>query len=105
MYSTGSSTPSSSRQASAQACAYISSLLAVANRWLAAVDIVGPTKLVAVVETRPPTWRPADERDIGHPEHDFDFLMSRSSVTYVDQIRTPLFVIQGANDQRAPRSE
>jgi dipeptidyl aminopeptidase/acylaminoacyl peptidase len=42
---------------------------------------------------------------IGDPETDAEFLMSRSPVSYVDQIRTPLLVIQGANDPRVPRQE
>jgi dipeptidyl aminopeptidase/acylaminoacyl peptidase len=31
--------------------------------------------------------------------------MSRSPVTYVDQIKAPLFVIQGANDPRVVKPE
>jgi dipeptidyl aminopeptidase/acylaminoacyl peptidase len=31
--------------------------------------------------------------------------MERSPITYVDQIRTPLFVIQGANDPRVVKGE
>ena len=37
---------------------------------------------------------------VGDPETEADFLMERSPITYVDQIRAPLFVIQGANDPR-----
>jgi dipeptidyl aminopeptidase/acylaminoacyl peptidase len=42
---------------------------------------------------------------IGDPDADADKLMSRSPVTYADQIRAPLMVIQGANDPRVPRAE
>jgi dipeptidyl aminopeptidase/acylaminoacyl peptidase len=42
---------------------------------------------------------------VGDPEADREFLMSRSPVTYVDQIGTPLLVIQGANDPRVPKHE
>jgi dipeptidyl aminopeptidase/acylaminoacyl peptidase len=31
--------------------------------------------------------------------------MSRSPVTYADQINTPLFLIRGANDTRVPKQE
>jgi dipeptidyl aminopeptidase/acylaminoacyl peptidase len=34
-----------------------------------------------------------------------EFLLSISPLTHVDRIRAPLFVIQGANDPRVPRSE
>ena len=42
---------------------------------------------------------------VGDPETEADFLLSRSPVTYIDQIRTPLFVIQGANDPRVVQGE
>ena len=73
--------------------------------WAAAVDIVGPSNLVTTVETGPPTWRRLDNTLIGDPETERDFLLSRSPVTYADQITAPLFVIQGANDPRVPKGE
>jgi dipeptidyl aminopeptidase/acylaminoacyl peptidase len=42
---------------------------------------------------------------VGDPETEADFLMERSPITYVDQIRAPLFVIQGANDPRVVKGE
>jgi len=57
------------------------------------------------VETGPPTWRRLDNQLIGDPETEREFLLSRSPVTYADQIKTPLFVIQGANDPRVPKGE
>jgi dipeptidyl aminopeptidase/acylaminoacyl peptidase len=57
------------------------------------------------VETGPPTWRRLDNQLIGDPETEREFLLSRSPVTYADQITTPLFVIQGANDPRVPKGE
>jgi len=42
---------------------------------------------------------------IGDPDDDAEFLTSRSPTTYADQIRAPLFVIQGANDVRVPKRE
>ncbi len=42
---------------------------------------------------------------IGDPDTDAEFLASRSPVTYADQIKAPLFLIQGANDTRVPRQE
>lgn len=71
----------------------------------AGVDIVGPSNLVTLIETGPPTWKIMDEALIGHPERDRDFLLSRSPVTHAERIDVPLFVIQGANDPRVPKSE
>jgi dipeptidyl aminopeptidase/acylaminoacyl peptidase len=44
-------------------------------------------------------------RWVGDPETEAEFLLSRSPITYVDQIRAPLFVIQGANDPRVVQGE
>jgi len=42
---------------------------------------------------------------VGDAETERDFLMSRSPITYTDDIVAPLFVIQGANDPRVVKSE
>jgi dipeptidyl aminopeptidase/acylaminoacyl peptidase len=73
--------------------------------WAAAVDLVGPANLVTFAKAVPPTWRAFMAKWVGDPEAEVDFLMSRSPITYVDQIRTPLFVIQGANDPRVVKAE
>jgi dipeptidyl aminopeptidase/acylaminoacyl peptidase len=73
--------------------------------WAAAVDWCGPANLVTFTRCQPPTWRSKVAAMIGDPDTDAEFLMSRSPVSYVDQIRTPLLVIQGANDPRVPRQE
>ncbi|MDQ3544178.1 MAG: prolyl oligopeptidase family serine peptidase, partial [Actinomycetota bacterium] len=39
------------------------------------------------------------------PHDDFDMLMERSPITYVDKITAPLMVIQGANDPRVAKAE
>jgi dipeptidyl aminopeptidase/acylaminoacyl peptidase len=73
--------------------------------WAAAVDIVGPSNLVTFAKAVPPTWRRMMAAWVGDPETEPDFLMERSPITYVDQIRAPLFVIQGANDPRVVQAE
>ena len=73
--------------------------------WAAAVDIVGPSNLVTFAKAVPPTWRRMMAGWVGDPETEVEFLMSRSPITYVDQIRAPLFVIQGANDPRVVKPE
>ncbi|MFQ5923350.1 MAG: S9 family peptidase, partial [Anaerolineales bacterium] len=85
--------------------ATLSAVTRLPDYWAVAVDIVGPSNLVTLIKTGPPHWQRIDERVIGHPENDFDFLMSRSPVTYANQVKAPLFIIQGANDPRVPQNE
>lgn len=73
--------------------------------WVAAVVWSGPSNLVTFTRAQPPTWRSKVAALIGDPDIDTEFLMSRSPVSYADQVRTPLMVIQGANDTRVPRHE
>lgn len=73
--------------------------------WAAAVDWCGPSNLVTFTRSNPPTWRSKVAFMVGDPDRDEAFLRSRSPVTYADQIRAPLFVIQGANDPRVPQPE
>jgi dipeptidyl aminopeptidase/acylaminoacyl peptidase len=73
-----------------------------------AVAIVGPSNLITFIETIPPYWSTflamLHER-VGNPETDAEFLRSRSPLTYVDRIRIPMLIAQGANDPRVKRSE
>jgi dipeptidyl aminopeptidase/acylaminoacyl peptidase len=73
--------------------------------WAAAVDVVGPSNLVTFSKAVPPTWRRFMDEWVGNPETEADFLMERSPITYVDAVRTPLLVMQGANDPRVVKPE
>ena len=73
--------------------------------WAGAVSIVGPSNLVTFVSSVPPTWRRLMAEWVGDVEREPDFLRERSPITYADDIVTPLFVIQGANDQRVVQAE
>jgi dipeptidyl aminopeptidase/acylaminoacyl peptidase len=73
--------------------------------WAAAVDIVGPSNLLTFAKAVPPTWQRMMAQWVGDPETEADFLLSRSPITYIDQIHAPLFVIQGANDPRVVQGE
>lgn len=75
-----------------------------------AVDIVGPSNLVTLLNTIPPYWEPGvamfttrvgDYRTAEGQR----FLESRSPLTFVDRIRRPLLIGQGANDPRVKQSE
>jgi len=73
-----------------------------------AVDIVGPSNLITFIETIPPYWSTflsmLKER-VGDPDTEPEFLRSRSPLTFVDRIRIPVFIAQGANDPRVKQSE
>ncbi len=73
-----------------------------------AVDIVGPSSLVTLIESIPPYWKPListfHER-VGNPETEREFLESRSPLFFVDRIRVPMLIAQGANDPRVKQAE
>ena len=73
--------------------------------WAAGVDIVGISSLVTFLENTSGYRRAYREREYGSLEHDRELLVHASPVTYLDQLRAPLFVIHGANDPRVPLSE
>jgi dipeptidyl aminopeptidase/acylaminoacyl peptidase len=73
-----------------------------------AVDIVGPSNLITLIETIPPYWAPLISqfhRRVGDPAKDRDFLWSRSPLSRAEQIRIPLLIAQGANDPRVKQAE
>ena len=74
------------------------------------VDIVGPSSLETLLNTIPPYWQPQIElftNRVGdhRTEEGRVFLQQRSPLTYVDNIRSPLLIGQGANDPRVKQSE
>ena len=73
-----------------------------------AIDVVGPSDLRTLIESIPPYWAPLMaqfHRRVGDPEHDSDFLWSRSPLSRVDAIRIPMLIAQGANDPRVKQAE
>jgi dipeptidyl aminopeptidase/acylaminoacyl peptidase len=73
--------------------------------WAAAVDIVGPSNLITFAKAVPPFWRRFMKQWVGDPEEDAEFLRARSPIHYVENVRAPLLVIQGANDPRVVKAE
>jgi dipeptidyl aminopeptidase/acylaminoacyl peptidase len=73
-----------------------------------AVDIVGPSNLITMIETIPPYWetfRAIEHRRVGNPETDAEFLKSRSPLFFVDRIKAPILIAHGANDPRVKQAE
>lgn len=73
--------------------------------WAAGVDIVGMSSLVTFLENTSAYRRAYREREYGSLDHDRAMLEAASPLTYLNDIRAPLFVIHGANDPRVPLSE
>lgn len=68
-----------------------------------AVSYVGVSNLFTFMKTFPPYWRPYLEMMytmVGDPEKEEEAMRAASPALHVDKIKTPLFVIQGANDPR-----
>ena len=68
-----------------------------------AIDYVGVSNLFTFMKTIPPYWKTELEKlyaMVGDPEKDQELLRASSPVFHVDQIKTPLFVAQGAKDPR-----
>ena len=78
--------------------------------YAAAVSIVGPSNLLTLLESIPPYWEPVRkifyERmgDPNTPEGKAQ-LLRQSPLNAAAKIKTPLFVIQGANDPRVNKRE
>jgi dipeptidyl aminopeptidase/acylaminoacyl peptidase len=75
-----------------------------------AVDIVGPSNLVTLLENIPPYWAPFYpmlSNKIADPKtaEGKAWLTSRSPLSRVDKIQRPLLIGQGANDPRVKQLE
>jgi len=73
--------------------------------WACACDFCGPANLITFVNSVPPHWKPMLKAWVGDAEEDRDLLLERSPITYVDSIRSPLMVVQGAMDPRVVKAE
>ncbi|MBK8026892.1 MAG: S9 family peptidase [Chloroflexi bacterium] len=85
--------------------ATLSAMTRLPEYWAFGVDIVGPSNLITFVKSVPPHWRSFTRGWVGDAEDDQEMLIERSPITYVDNIRSPLLVIQGANDPRVVQAE
>ena len=73
-----------------------------------AVDIVGPSSLITLINSIPPYWSTflaTFHKRVGNPETEEQFLKSRSPLFFVDQIKIPMLIAQGANDPRVKQAE
>ncbi|NQE36998.1 S9 family peptidase [Microcoleus asticus] len=73
-----------------------------------AVDIVGPSNLITLLQSIPPYWEPLKANmyhRVGNLETEPEFLKSISPLFFVDRIQKPLLIGQGANDPRVKEAE
>jgi dienelactone hydrolase len=80
------------------------------DTYAAAVDIVGPSNLVTLLETIPPYWesiRKIFAVRMGDPANPTDKaqMERQSPLNHAAKIKTPLLVVQGANDPRVNKRE
>src|SRR6185295_6075345 len=78
--------------------------------YAAAVAIVAPSNLITLLKAIPPYWesgRIQFYKRMGDPttEEGKAQLMRQSPLTHADKIKTPLLVVQGANDPRVNKRE
>ncbi|OFZ29302.1 MAG: hypothetical protein A2622_07755 [Bdellovibrionales bacterium RIFCSPHIGHO2_01_FULL_40_29] len=85
-----------------------STLLAMtryAGAYDAGVALVGMSNLVSFLNNTAPYRRALRVSEYGDPEKDKESLLRLSPVTYVKNVKSPLMIIQGANDPRVPVGE
>lgn len=78
------------------------------NEFVCGLDEMGPANLITLLQTTPAYWAPRlaeFKKRIGDWEKDPEPLKARSPVHRADQIKAPLFIVQGANDPRVKQAE
>ncbi len=80
------------------------------DRFACGVSIVGPSNLITLLESIPPSWTSFFEsmaRRVGDPrtEEGRELLRERSPLTQANAITRPLLIGQGANDPRVKQAE
>lgn len=73
-----------------------------------AVDLVGPSNLLTLLDSVPEYWKPMIahmHRRVGDPATEEAMLRDRSPLSHVEDIRIPVLVAQGANDPRVKQAE
>lgn len=73
--------------------------------WAAAICIVGFFDWVTEVETERGYLKAYDHRKMGDPRKEPDFFYPRSPVHFLDRLKAPVMIVQGAQDPRCPVTE
>ena len=76
-----------------------------AGAYDAGAEIVGISNLVTFLENTAPYRRILRASEYGDPVKDREVLTKLSPTTYIDRVKSPMLLIQGANDPRVPVGE
>lgn len=76
-----------------------------AGAYDAGVEIVGFSNIVTFLQNTAPYRRPLRISEYGDPDKDREALLKLSPITYIDRVKAPLLLMQGANDPRVPVGE
>jgi dipeptidyl aminopeptidase/acylaminoacyl peptidase len=76
-----------------------------AGAYDAGVEIVGMSSLLTFLNNTAPYRRILRASEYGDPDKDKAALLKLSPVTYLDRLKAPLLMIQGASDPRVPVGE
>lgn len=76
-----------------------------AGTYDAGVEEVGMSNLLSFIQNTAPYRRQLRISEYGDPEKDRDAMLQLSAVSYIDQLKAPLLMIQGVNDPRVPVGE
>ncbi|MGH6658183.1 MAG: alpha/beta fold hydrolase, partial [Sphingomicrobium sp.] len=90
--------------------ATLAGLTLTPDKFTCGVDIVGPSNLFTLLATVPPYWESFKQQfyqRLGNPTTDEGkaLLKAASPLTYVERIKRPLLIGQGANDPRVKQAE
>jgi dipeptidyl aminopeptidase/acylaminoacyl peptidase len=88
--------------------ATLSGITKTPELYAAAIDYVGVSNMFTFMSSIPPYWEPLRKmfyEMAGDPVADEALLRSVSPVYNVEKIKTPLLVVQGANDPRVKQAE
>ncbi len=76
-----------------------------AGAYDAGVALVGMSNLYSFLMNTAPYRRILRISEYGDPEKDKESLLRLSPITYVNKVKSPLMIVQGANDPRVPVGE
>ncbi|MEZ0391904.1 MAG: prolyl oligopeptidase family serine peptidase [Pseudobdellovibrionaceae bacterium] len=76
-----------------------------AGSYDAGVALVGMSDLLTFLNNTAPYRRALRTPEYGDPVKDKEALIKLSPVTYLDRVKNPLMIVQGANDPRVPVGE
>ena len=76
-----------------------------AGTYDAGMAAVGMSNLVTFLQNTAPYRRALRMPEYGDLEKDREALVALSPVTYIDQLKSPLMIVQGVNDPRVPVGE